>query len=121
MIEKLFPHQEQGARFLLEHPRGCLFWEVGTGKTNTAISAVNQLPKGKLLILAPACVIRGMWQKYDDLPINHYTDMITYEYLSRHPDYWKTHQYNLKVHPKYKDVPVSSNLLPKEPFSSALR
>ena len=97
MIEKLFPHQEQGARFLLEHSRGCLFWEVGTGKTNTAISAVNRLPKGKLLILAPACVIRGMWQKYDDLPINHYTDMITYEYLSRHPDYWRTHQYDYVI------------------------
>lgn len=94
MIEKLFPHQEKGAKFLLQNRRACLFWEVGTGKTNTAISAVNQLPKGKLLILAPACVIRGMWQKYDDLPINHDYDMITYEYLSRHADFWKTHQYD---------------------------
>lgn len=97
MIESLFPHQEQGAKYLLEHDRGCLFWEVGTGKTNTAIAAVNKLQKGKLLILAPACVIRGMWQKYDDLPINHFVDMVTYEYLSRHPDYWKTHQYDYVI------------------------
>lgn len=97
MIEKLFPHQEQGSKFLLEHKHGCLFWEVGTGKTNTAISAVNSLPRGKLLILAPACVIRGMWQKYDDLPIEHEVDLVTYEYLSRHPDYWKTHVYHYVI------------------------
>lgn len=97
MIEKLFPHQEQGAKFLREHKHGCLFWEVGTGKTNTAVSAVNGLPRGKLLILAPACVIRGMWLKYDDLPINHDVDFVTYEYLGRHPDYWKTHQYDYVI------------------------
>lgn len=94
MIESLFPHQEKGAKFLLQHKRGCLFWEVGTGKTNTAVSAVNQLPRGRLLVLAPACVIRGMWKKYDDLPIKHDTDMVTYEYLSRHADYWKNHRYD---------------------------
>lgn len=97
MIESLFPHQTQGAKYLLARDRACLFWEVGTGKTNTVISAVNQAPRGKLLILAPACVIRGMWEKYDDLPINHIYDLVTYEYLSRHPDYWKTHQYDYVV------------------------
>lgn len=97
MIEKLFPHQEQGAKFLLQHKRACLFWEVGTGKTNTAVSAVNELQQGKLLVLAPACVIRGMWKKYDDLPIKHDVDFVTYEYLGRHPDYWKTHVYHYVI------------------------
>ena len=97
MIEKLFPHQTLGAKYLIEHDRGCLFWEVGTGKTNTVISAVNQLKRGKLLILAPACVIRGMWEKYDDLPINHDVEFLTYEYLARHADWWKTHQYDYVI------------------------
>ena len=71
MIDALFPHQISGGRFLRECRRGCLFWEVGTGKTNTAIYAINAYPKDKLLILAPACVIHGIWDRYDDLPINH--------------------------------------------------
>lgn len=94
MIESLYPHQETGARFLKAHKRGCLFWEVGTGKTNTAIAAVNKLPRGKLLILAPACVIRGMWEKYNDLPIEHEVTFITYEYLARHIDFYKTNRFD---------------------------
>lgn len=87
MIEALYPHQEQAARFLLTKPRGCLFHEVGTGKTNSVISAVNKLPRGKLLILAPKCVCVGMWEKYDDLPINHDYQIVSYEYLARHTEF----------------------------------
>ena len=81
MIERLYEHQERGARFLRSpgHNKAALFFEVGTGKTNTAISAVNELPKGKLLILAPASVIHGMWERYDDLPIKHDYTLMTYE------------------------------------------
>lgn len=93
MIEKLFPHQEQAKKFLLLHKHGCLFHEVGVGKSNSAIAAVNELPYGKLLILAPACVINGMWKKYNDLPIKHDFDMISYEYVSRHKDFYK-HNYD---------------------------
>lgn len=84
MISQLYPHQEKGARYLSIRKRGCLFWEVGTGKTNTVISAVNSKERGKLLIAAPACVIRGMWQHYDDLPINHNVEFASYEYIARH-------------------------------------
>jgi hypothetical protein len=87
MIEALYPHQEQAARFLLTRTRACLFHEVGTGKTNSAISAVNRLPYGKLLILAPKCVCVGMWEKYDDLPINHDYQIVSYEFLARHTEF----------------------------------
>lgn len=83
MINELFPHQIKAADFLLNHRRGCLFHEVGVGKTNSAISAVNKLPRGKLLICAPKCVIVGMWQRYDDLPINQNYELVSYEYISR--------------------------------------
>lgn len=94
MIEALFPHQRTGALFLKEHSRACLFWEVGTGKTNAVISAVNAFSNGKLLILAPACVIHGMWERYDDLPIKHDVTFMTYEWLSRHMSYAKENQFN---------------------------
>ena len=81
MIEKLFPHQETGKNYLLANRHSCLFWEVGTGKTNTVIAAVNSLPRGKLLILSPAYVMRHMWEKYSDLPINHDVGLKSYEYL----------------------------------------
>ena len=85
MIDKLFPHQEKAARFLLAHHHSALFHEVGVGKTNSAIAAVNRLPRGKLLIAAPKCVITGMWERYKDLPINQDYTLMGYEYISRHP------------------------------------
>lgn len=94
MIEKLFPHQETGKDYLLANRHSCLFWEVGTGKTNTVIAAVNSLPRGKLLILSPAYVMRHMWEKYSDLPINHDVDLKSYEYLSRHREFYKTNRYD---------------------------
>lgn len=94
MITKLFKHQEVGKLFLKNKTRACLFWEVGTGKTNTVISAVNDLPRGKLLILAPKCVISGMWEKYDDLPINHDYEFVSYEYVSRHAKEYSTKYYD---------------------------
>lgn len=89
MIERLYEHQERGVKFLRApgHNKAALFFEVGTGKTNTAIAAVNQLPFGTLLILAPASVIHGMWEHYDDLPIKHDYTLMTYEMLSRHREY----------------------------------
>ena len=97
MITKLFPHQETGKLFLTQRSRACLFWEVGTGKTNAVISAVNTLPRGKLLILAPKCVITGMWEKYDDLPINHNYELVSYEYVSRHTKDFSTRQYDYVI------------------------
>ncbi|MBR4889737.1 MAG: DEAD/DEAH box helicase [Clostridia bacterium] len=91
MIKELFPHQVHASKFLRIHKRGCLFHEVGTGKTNSAIAAVNQLPYGKLLILAPKCVCVGMWEKYDDLPINHDYQIVSYEWLSRHKEFKDNH------------------------------
>lgn len=95
MIERLFPHQEEARDFLLAHKRGCLFHEVGIGKSNSAISAVNKLPFGKLLIAAPKCVIVGMWERYDDLPIKQDVEFVSYEYISRnYKTFFRTHSYD---------------------------
>lgn len=84
MIDELYEHQREAAIFLINKKHACLFHEVGVGKTNSAIYAVDNLPKGTLLIAAPACVIQGMWRLYDDLPIIHDVEFLSYEFISRH-------------------------------------
>lgn len=87
MIAELFEHQKAVETPLLLHPRYCLFWEVGIGKSVAVINAVNKLPRGKLLIAAPKCVIEMMWKKFDDLPINHDVTMLNYEWIARHKEF----------------------------------
>lgn len=94
MIKELFPHQKAAENFLLPRRRALLFWEVGIGKSNAVINAVNQLPKGRLLIAAPASVINGMWKKYDDLPINHTVMFVTYEYIARHKEFARLNKFD---------------------------
>lgn len=56
---KLYEHQELGKSFLLKEKKACLFFEVGTGKTYTALSALLELPKTyKVLIVAPLKVLQ---------------------------------------------------------------
>ena len=49
---KLYEHQEKGKQALLKHKKYCLFFEVGTGKTFTALSALCDLPACKVLIVS---------------------------------------------------------------------
>jgi superfamily II DNA or RNA helicase len=57
MVE-LYEHQKLGKEYLLTQHYACLFFEVGTGKTYTALSAITELPKNyKILIVAPKRVL----------------------------------------------------------------
>ena len=62
MVE-LYEHQKLGKKYLLDLKKACLFFEVGTGKTFTALSAITELPKGlKVLIVAPKRVLEHVWK-----------------------------------------------------------
>ena len=80
----LYSHQKLGKEFLLKHKKACLFFEIGTGKTYTALAAVSELPPGKLLIAAPKRVLEGVWlpQKEYDLS-KHDVTYINYERVAR--------------------------------------
>lgn len=80
---QLFDYQDVSADDLVNHPRYALWYEVGTGKTLTAVAALNRLPEGSVLILAPKRVIDGVWCKLD-VPIKHKKiTFLNYEKLSR--------------------------------------
>lgn len=81
-IPKLYDYQDYGVELLLKHPRYCLFWEVGTGKTFTVVSALNRLAPGKVLICSPKRVQEDMWKTLG-VPINHDVTYINYEMLPR--------------------------------------
>lgn len=76
----LFEYQDAGVQWLLNHTHGILGWQVGTGKTLTAITALNTLPRGSVLIVSPKRVQESMWRLLD-YPINHEVTFINYELL----------------------------------------
>ena len=59
----LYEHQKKGRDLLLKNKKYCLFFEVGTGKTFTALSALCSLEPCKVLIVAPKRVLEMVWKK----------------------------------------------------------
>jgi SWI/SNF-related matrix-associated actin-dependent regulator of chromatin subfamily A-like protein 1 len=57
-----YPHQEAGARFLLDRPGAILADEQGVGKTDTAVHAVLQGGLWPCLVICPANV-RVIWAR----------------------------------------------------------
>lgn len=81
---KLYEHQKLGRDLLLKHRKYCLFYEVGTGKTFTALSALMELPSGKVLIAAPKRVLEGVWKKDDNYDLSkHDVTYLNYEKIAR--------------------------------------
>lgn len=74
-------HQVKGRDALLKHKKYCLFFEVGTGKTFTALDAVLKLPKGRLLIVAPKRVLEKMWKKEKHYDLSKH--IVTYDNYER--------------------------------------
>lgn len=57
------PHQAGGVSWLLDHERGMLAWEMGVGKTATAIRAwENSIERGPALVLCMASA-RENWRR----------------------------------------------------------
>lgn len=78
----LFGYQISGVDLLLSHPRYILYWDCGVGKTLALIAALNQLPRGKVLIASPKSVRFDMWEKLG-IPINHDVTYLHYDMFPR--------------------------------------
>ena len=81
---KLYEHQEKGKQALLKNKKYCLFFEVGTGKTFTALSALCELPACKVLIVAPKRVLENVWKKDTAYDLSKYdVTYLNYEKIAR--------------------------------------
>ena len=81
---QLYEHQEKGKKLLLENKKYCLFFEVGTGKTFTALSALSELPPSKVLIVAPKKVLVNVWMKDKEYDLSkHNVTYANYEKIAR--------------------------------------
>lgn len=84
MTIKLYEHQEKGKELLLKNKKYCLFFEVGTGKTFTALSAICELPPCKVLIVAPKRVLENVWKKDTVFDLSRYdVTYMNYEKIAR--------------------------------------
>ena len=57
-----FPHQDSGAVYLASRDRAGCFDEMGTGKTGTAVTAINYILGRRGVIICPA-ILRENWIK----------------------------------------------------------
>lgn len=88
---RLYEHQIHGKGLLLEHKRFCLFFEVGTGKTYTALSALCELPPGRVLIVAPKRVLKSIWENDTNFDLSkHDVTYINYEKVARDTTFIKS-------------------------------
>lgn len=87
----LFQHQEEGYKRLLRYKRYCLFFEVGTGKTYTALAALTKLPTDyKVLIVAPTRAIDGVWKVQNGFDVSGYDiTYMSYEKIARDKTFTK--------------------------------
>ena len=63
-----YPHQQAGIDWILERPACALLWGMGTGKTVTTLTAIDQLlfdymEDGPVLVIAPKRVAENTWSK----------------------------------------------------------
>lgn len=71
-----YPYQAAGINWILDHPACALFWGMGTGKTVTTLTALNELIFDRMdfdpiLVIAPKRVAENTWareaEKWDHL------------------------------------------------------
>lgn len=90
MAITLYQHQQKGKELLLKNKKYCLFFEVGTGKTFTALSALCELPECKVLIVAPKRVLENVWKKDTNYDLSKYdVTYLNYEKIARDKDFIK--------------------------------
>ena len=63
-----YPHQAAGIEWITDRPACALLWGMGTGKTVTTLTAVDQLlndylEDGPVLVIAPKRVAENTWSK----------------------------------------------------------
>lgn len=59
----LLPYQEDGAHWLATNKRAMLAWDMGTGKTPTAVKACDVLSASRVLVICPPIVTR-VWSTH---------------------------------------------------------
>lgn len=97
MAITLYEHQQKGKELLLKNQRYCLFFEVGTGKTFTALSALCELPKCKVLIVAPKRVLDNVWKKDTNYDLSKYdVTYLNYEKIARDKNFIRN-QYDVII------------------------
>ena len=90
MAITLYQHQQKGKELLLKNKKYCLFFEVGTGKTFTALSALCELPECKVLIVAPKRVLENVWKKDTNYNLSKYdVTYLNYEKIARDKNFIK--------------------------------
>lgn len=90
MAITLYQHQQKGKELLLKNKKYCLFFEVGTGKTFTALSALCELPECKVLIVAPKRVLENVWKKDTNYDLSKYdVTYLNYEKIARDKNFIK--------------------------------
>ena len=90
MAITLYQHQQKGKELLLKNKKYCLFFEVGTGKTFTALSALCELPACKVLIVAPKRVLENVWKKDTNYDLSkHDVTYLNYEKIARDKEFIK--------------------------------
>lgn len=91
---RLYEHQVHGKELLLKYKRYCLFYEIGTGKTYTALSALCELPPGRVLIVAPKRVLTDVWQSDTNFDLSkHEVTYLNYAKIARDSTFIK-HRYD---------------------------
>ena len=63
-----YPHQQAGIEWIIDRPASCLLWGMGTGKTVTTLTAIDQIlfdlmEDGPVLVIAPKRVAENTWSK----------------------------------------------------------
>lgn len=63
-----YPHQQAGIDWITQRPACALLWGMGTGKTVTTLTAIDQLlydrlEDGPVLVIAPKRVAENTWSK----------------------------------------------------------
>lgn len=63
-----YPHQRAGIEWIIDRPACALLWGMGTGKTVTTLTAIDQLlhdclEDGPVLVIAPKRVAENTWSK----------------------------------------------------------
>ena len=90
MAITLYQHQQKGKELLLKNKKYCLFFEVGTGKTFTALRALCELPECKVLIVAPKRVLENVWKKDTNYDLSKYdVTYLNYEKIARDKNFIK--------------------------------
>lgn len=88
----LYEHQKEGRDLLVKHKKYCLFFEVGTGKTYTALSALTKLPYCKVLIVAPKRVLESVWKKDTMFDLSGYdVTYLNYEKIARDKNFTRNY------------------------------